>query len=252
MAWLLSDVTHCRQGWPLWYITIKCPHQRDLSWKLLDWIFHLNILCKHSILPLQTFQERAPKHTLWSSWKRITAVRFIMFFVKFRSLHQLTSSVSPVHQYAMPEPGQMLTLEMMNLYHLDAWLIRPATQAKGCRLPAWESPMSTRWLQSVDWVDWHLAGFNPQNWSKDYQRNIFSYRHPTKQTKMGAECSVFTPCWLFVSSRPPGARLFNGGVVSHKATDTSVVHLPLVLGIETSFVGWSWRISAKNDDKKVW
>lgn len=170
MAWLLSDVTHCRQGWPLWYITIKYPQQRDLSWKLLDWIFHLNILCKHSILPLQTFQERAPKHTVWSSCKRITGARFIVFFFNFRSLHQLTSSVSPVHQYAMPGPGQMLTLEMMNLYHLDAWLIRPATQAKGCRLPAWESPMSTRWLQSVDW---HLAGFNPKNWSRIIKETSF-------------------------------------------------------------------------------
>lgn len=170
MAWLLSDVTHCRQGWPLWYITIKYPHQRDLSWKLLDWIFHLNIYASTLFCLCRHFRSAPQKHTLWSSWKRITAVRFIMFFFNFRSLHQLTSSVSPVHQYAMPGPGQMLTPEMMNLYHLDAWLIRPATQAKGCRLPAWESPMSTRWLQSVDW---HLAGFNPQNWSRIIKETSF-------------------------------------------------------------------------------
>jgi len=52
-----------------------------------------------------------------------------------------------------PTVGQMLTLEMMNLYHLDAWLIRPATQEHDCSMVELlaTKPQTPQWFISHWW-----------------------------------------------------------------------------------------------------
>ena len=48
--------------------------------------------------------------------------------------------------------GKTLTPEILNLYHLDAWLIRPATQVRILALPF--SCIADQFMSMLDWFAW--------------------------------------------------------------------------------------------------